>query len=1144
MTGYNLNQEQLAALDLNVHCAVHANAGSGKTSVLTLRFIKILLERQVPLDHIVAITFTKAAAAEMRSRIRMRLLELLTDKQRRAGLELSISDEEVCRRIRLWLRDLGSARISTFHAFCASLIRQYAFELGIDDNVRDIEENESAGYATEAVHRTLARALEPDSPLRDNLLEVLDEISVDSLEKQIKSVVRSAVRCAQYRQYFERGAETCLAERKECVEHELTRITHYVRTLIVEGLKENSGFESIVKCIDAINNTSNAGELKTVVAEWFTGKNELRKNHSCKELKQSGLVVSIPPQAVQYLELLDIEWHADREELLFKVGKLIWTLGEEAASEFRTIKRDRNCIDFDDMISIAGTMLESEDLALSVRSGISFIMVDEFQDTDPSQYELLVRLVPALDDKGAGGPNIFIVGDEKQSIYGFRDADVRLFHRATSAIQRANNRNSTDDGYRPLRMSYRMHQDLCRVVNECSGQVFSQFSGGDKKQEFDVTYQDLVPGRSHPTSPALGTLTVLLPPIVSDGDSKDVNNSQQAKKLEEYNRIASFIAEILNGTQERMIVETDRSSGNLVQRKPLPSDIAILTRSNDTVQKIVNALRERSVPFQTHGGRAFFSRPEVADLRCLLKAVANPSDDLATASLLRSPILRCSDADILAASLSVRGTTLQDGVHSLASSGSAGETMVSASALLKSLHQEVLTKPLHSLVRGVLLETRWHETLVNDSRKEQILANVDKVLDILRSTLEIPGAGIIDVLNALEPPDVDREADSMVVEQSNAVQVMTIHGSKGLEYPIVVLCGIDNRDYSPSEVWSDSIGLTLSIPTEQADPADLLSIVSLPDVASHTVNVALDIERDGAEAKRMFYVALTRAISHIVVSFSQPNPIESSSRFGHMVASGIWQSDAVSEALVLPYTPSEAKYIEPPKSSEHLIDLSAPLAPSRPQLISPSMLLSQGSPHNTDVQSRSSNTTSMEYGTAVHDALAHSIRRLNKSSSEEGIAEIIDILARNNIDRTTAMEGYNEVASVLESGLVSEYTNQLESARVEVRLVGVLSDVVLQGVLDVRFEREDGSIEVWDWKTNAVDSVDQIGLLGSSYRIQMCTYAWLCLKSFPNCPSVTTRLVFTKAITRGLAQIDAVHVWTRADMSTIEKELLEAIGSS
>ncbi|MBK6761488.1 MAG: PD-(D/E)XK nuclease family protein [Ignavibacteria bacterium] len=169
------------------------------------------------------------------------------------------------------------------------------------------------------------------------------------------------------------------------------------------------------------------------------------------------------------------------------------------------------------------------------------------------------------------------------------------------------------------------------------------------------------------------------------------------------------------------------------------------------------------------------------------------------------------------------------------------------------------------------------------------------------------------------------------------------------------------------------------------------------------------------------------------------------------------------------------------------------------------------------------------------------ITKFTGMSDEALTSEIVRALSMHDLDRTVALDAVTEILALLESSLLTSNTHHLSTARLETRLVGALNQIVFQGVMDVRFHPNDTTIEIWDWKTNNVASSDHLESVAAEYQIQMCTYAWLCLRSYPECSTVRTRLVFTKAASKGLHQIDHVQEWKREDMEEMEGAMMEAV---
>lgn len=1129
------HQEQLAALDLTVHCAVHANAGSGKTSVLTHRFLKILAETQTPMDKVVAITFTRAAAAEMKERIHRRLVELLHSPESRAEFVHSGTDEAFVKNIRGWINECGRSRISTFHSFCSSIIRQYADELNIDADVRDIEEQEASMLAAKAVDMAMATALDPQSPLHDETLAVFDDVSISAATDLVMRMARSRTFCALLNQrttddesvWLRRQHLAVLAVMKglaiDMLDEAIISVADYARIAPFDDL-----YEKLEATRATITNAEekNAVEMAVgLMSAWFTLKGTLLAPKA--KLDASGMAkefVLSKSTYTTYETLKKISWDDDRELRLLQLLRILATIGQMASENYTQLKRDRNGIDFDDMIGLAIELLEKEDVAHAIQSGISYLMVDEFQDTDPEQYRLLCLLVPALAGRDGAAPNIFIVGDDKQSIYGFRDADVRLFRRATLAIKQANLKHGDDDGYRPLSRSYRMHQDLCSMVNAMCVQIFGSVEAPspDDLLSYDVAYADLVAGITAPTSSALGTCSV----VIDEHDELDA--------------VARTIVQILNGTIERNIATFDRDSGEWLIRPPQPGDIAVLLPKNELVQNMADRLRSYNVPFQMHGGRAFFTRPEVSDIRALLTTCVDPSNDLAVATLLRSPYLRCTDAEITAAALTGRRSSLRDGLAQYVARGSASPALVEANRLLETWGTRILTMQIPEFVRSAQDDVRWHETIAKDDRRDQILANVEKTIDIIRSTIDGTGAGIHDAIEALVPPDVDREKEGELVSESNAVQLMTIHAAKGLEYGIVVLAGLNSGGGTSQTILTDQLGFTFDLPEKSAKLENPSELENMFDVLSHDMNKVLDKKRSEAESRRRLYVALTRAKMHIVISFPMSDPIEKGKALAKMLATALYAPGAK-----IPYqtiTPDEEveRYTDGRSArTEYIVVDHIPAPP--PTLISPSAMMRSFMSDEPRQDGDGSSSGGMIYGTAIHDALSGVITKFTGMSDEALTSEIVRALAMHDLDRTVALDAVSEIIVLLESSLITSHVHLLTTARLETRLVGALNQIVFQGVLDVRLHPNDTTIEIWDWKTNNVASSDHLESVAAEYQIQMCTYAWLCLRSYPSCSTVRTRLVFTKAASKGLHKIDHVQEWKRENMKEMEEGMMKAL---
>ena len=1121
--------EQHAALDLHVHCAVHANAGSGKTSVVTHRFVKILIETATPLDQIIAITFTRAAAAEMRERIHRLLADAQNSPELRASFASHLSDDQLVRQLREWAANISTARISTFHSFCAGVVRQYAEELELDAEIRELDAADASALVDDAVRRTITEHLRPTSQRASALTSVFDDVAIDT----VRAIIAHATRDSSFAAALASDPQhTRMERRRTWVSQQSLVIARDALQLFEEHLLPLSDIPAIadllerakhlkVRCADPDDHQV-ASEIEKLYTKTFTTKHEIRAALIPKDLRAS--IPTLPVASAELRALLPVlatPWDDIQEQRLDEILDVLEEVVCDARDRYRTLKREMNAIDFDDMIHYTLELLTDASIASALGKSVRYIMVDEFQDTDPLQYEVLSRIAPALRGDHAQTPNVYIVGDDKQSIYGFRDADVRLFRRATYALQQANQHHGTDTGYRPLVTSFRMHHRVAASVNAICSAMFGAVATPPitDTTSYDVGYQPLRSIPSHVESDHIGTCSVVT-------TMRDFSEA-----------IAHVVASMLNGTIRRDIAMHDRVSGTWSTRTAQPSDIAILVQTNPQVVQVGEALSRLGIPVDLHGGASFFSRPEVVDLRALLTACVAPTDNLAVATVCRSPLLRCTDADIASAALRGRRSSMRDGIAQCVADGVASPELARAHALLSTWEVASVRLTPAELVQRALDESGWYATLAREDRREQIRANVEKVLDIIRDAVDGTGGTLYDAVTALSPIDGDRERDGFVPSDGNAVRVMTIHASKGLEFGVVVLGGLATQPRPYTFITGDPLGLSFAIATTRIDPESPGSIMELPSLKSHAVMKLQQRQRDMAEYRRRLYVALTRAKMHIVMMHDDEEIDGSLPGMAGVLGEAL--ATTLSHVTVLPdrdSTPYEGTQVQ--REQIVLLDrLPTPL----PELISPTQFLDAHRWTDGDDRPMDADAAGAAYGIAVHDVLASTLPDLLRCLPDERLGIIARALATHQLDRTRAAEAALEITALLDTPLVREHNALLQSARREVRLVAALDDVVVQGILDCRLAHDDGSISVWDWKTNAVRNEADLDELAQVYHRQMQTYAWLCFRAYPECPTVTTRLVFTKAVVYGIAVSDRPLVWHRKDVDAMTDALRSAL---
>ncbi len=736
------------------------------------------------------------------------------------------------------------------------------------------------------------------------------------------------------------------------------------------------------------------------------------------------------------------------------------------------------------------------------RCSIDHLMVDEFQDTNPLQYKLLQLLVPDLQADGDRGPILFVVGDDKQSIYGFRDADVRLFREVELAAHRANQRMGVSDTSISLQRSYRMAPRLATSINTVCSHLFVEES------EYDVPYTQLDSGRADHPRHRIGTMR-LLHLCVPEADNGDAEGEETSDEL---TWVVRHVVAMLNGTDD--IVIEQRINGESLFVKPEPRHIGILVRKRDTVTHLARMMQTLGIPVQVHGGRAFFSRPEVTDVRNLLRVLSSQRDTLALTALLRSPLFRLTDDDLLEVASHGTDQKISWKAFAAAAMAHANTSIAAAWSVMQEFLQRVHTMPLDAFVLHALDRCKWFGTLRSDIRRNQAIDNVYKLLDLIHEAQQTDGATLLDVIRAISIPEgPDNEAE-VAAPHGNAVQIMTLHAAKGLEFPIVVLCGISSKPPADSAAFSEGLGPTYSLPDQRFELSQPTKPTKVGTSGRHLLNKLVEKFRQRAETRRLLYVALTRAQDHVfVVIKTQPLKDGGTSTSNPMVT-------MLHDVLHLFESPPPLTSDVPTWQSEvpvsALLDFSQTIPSSTmPLVVNISSLVSTGELHTGDATGEA-----REYGVMIHAAIAAIIGGKGLEAFEEDEVLTRFIQARSSW------------------GVIPH------DAWIESEWVGLLDQTMMVGRPDVVFSANPSTIMIWDWKViHAPTAADQRALL-KQYHVQLAGYAWLLLTAMPEVDTVEARLLFVPHASAMLDEWSIAVSFSRADLVRLEGQLRSAIASA
>jgi ATP-dependent helicase/nuclease subunit A len=802
---------------------VTAGAGSGKTLTLVGRYVR-LLEQDVPLRAIAAITFTEKAAREMRTRIRQTVdtwIARCTGEERTRWQGLAA--------------DLDAARVGTIHGLCTTLLRGHPAEAGLDPEFVVLDENQSARLQSEALEVALAwTAADHDA------VQIFAALSEQTVRDLLAAWL--AARSDTLAAFTRLGGDPLTiwsAALQRWLSEQFQQPTwlnplHELVSIKAKNVSDKLDIQrqAAVQAADRARQALKSGEWSAVLEQLTTLRSNLKTNVGAKGNWAEGDLDSLKLAMKDLAAFLDgsfaalvdrkrpVSWELDRlaAELLPQLHRVF----DQAAQEYQRLKDQARAVDFDDLEQGAARLLATQaEVRAYWQAEIQAVLVDEFQDTNERQREIVYQLTGFQPGQPGSGRGLFVVGDAKQSIYRFRGADVQVFQRVQADI--AQSGGATID----LDLTFRAHQPLTKALND----LLEPILGTTATQPFEVPFAPLTAYRT--TAPE----TLNAPYVeLRLGLGDDAANGRQIA--------AAALAQRLREVH-------DREGVNWGQ-------MALLFRASSGFAAYEDALERAGIPYVTVAGQGFYDRPEVRDLLNALHAIDDPADDLALAGFLRSPALGLSDAALLQLRWAADGqprsiwAALQDPTPDLSSADTA--RAVSARELIAELHLQAGRTPVATLLKRLLDATHYRAVVRHVTGGERSRRNIDKLLrDAQRS--ELVGVNdFLDYVTALR--DIAAREGEAPVEAGGAVQLMTVHKAKGLEFPLTVIADAAHQRRSAKAAWlfDDAFGLTLDV--EQSDVHNV----------AQRVAALRQAQQEAAEDRRLLYVAATRAKDRLVIS--------------------------------------------------------------------------------------------------------------------------------------------------------------------------------------------------------------------------------------------------------------------------------------
>lgn len=809
------------AEDLDATLFVEAGAGSGKTTALVSRIVGLVTTGKARLGDIAAITFTEAAAGELKGRLRAELKIVLQDTP---------ANTSVWDRLSTALAELDSSAVTTLHGFARRLLAEHPFDAGLPPGFVVSDEVDGAIRRQARRRAILDRIL--DSPDNELLIGVASIIGVGPA--QIETLV------ADLEGDWDRVAEWWTAE--ETTTERKPFDGTFDPTAFIEELRRAvslaehcSNDDDKLRChLDALS----AHLARIVLAAERAGpgggdgrdrRNLLRAILRCPKLSPSkGRAANWPKEVLE-------EVRTSLKGATSALDATLATLGAAVAHELVAQvaplvlqgAHDRlrgGNLEFHDLLVAARDLLRNDATRASLAKRFRFLLIDEFQDTDPLQLEIASLLATPPEGSAPSPGRLFFVGDPKQAIYRFRRADIALFFSARDTV-----------GAKTLSLvsNFRSVAPVLDWVNAVFGDLIGTGNQGQ------AAFEPLVPTRA----PLGGTAAFDPGPCVSylDGVAGSAGELRELEAAE----VSACISQIL---EQGWLVEAPGAGVRPVK----PSDIAVLIPTRGPLDSLERAMQRAGVAYSVEAASLAWSSGEVRELLVTLEAVDNPGDEIAVVAALRSPLVGCSDTELVQHRL---GGGSWDPLAQIGPG--AGGRVAHALATIGDWHSRAWALGAAEAVSMVITEGFSMESSAFRSSPGDAWRRLGMVEDLARR-IEAEGGGLRDLLR-LAKAQIDSAARSMErpvgSPRPDAVRVLTVHGAKGLEFPVVILAGLGAGIKSTSQpvLW-DQHGrpeVRLRDGVETSGHADLAGAESTAD--QH-------------ERVRLAYVAATRARDHLVVS--------------------------------------------------------------------------------------------------------------------------------------------------------------------------------------------------------------------------------------------------------------------------------------
>lgn len=899
--GVSWTTEQQQVIDLrNRNILVSAAAGSGKTAVLVERIVKIITDKNHPvdIDHLLIVTFTNAAAAEMRERIGNAIEKALDEQP---------GDEHLLRQLTL----IHNAQITTIDSFCLYVVRNHFHEIDLEPNFRIGDEGELKLLREDVLGKVLEQNYEEPSEAFSDFVEGYASGRTDAaLNEMILQLYEFSRSYPWPEKWLDSFVGIYRIENREELDRAewLAPLTQNIRfvlkdceQLLKQALavtQQDDGPDMYEKAVQSDLEKYEGLSRLTSFCELSGALSDIKYDRLASSRGFEGdpdkleLVKSLREQAKDVVKKLCRQYFFCSPEMMIEqlertepMLEEVVRLTKQFADEFAAAKRRKNLVDFHDVEHFALQILVDEETEKAKKTAEEFrdtfeeIMIDEYQDSNEVQ-ETLLR---SISREERGENNIFMVGDVKQSIYRFRLARPELFMKKYDSYSLEESTTQRID----LHKNFRSREEVLTCTNDIFYKIMARSLGN---VEYDAEAA-LYPGASYPVS------ADFIPEILLAGSNDELLEDTELsdkKTLE-----AKIVAEEIRHLMKTQPV-TDKATGEL--RAARYSDIVILLRSlSGWADSLVEVLNGNGIPAHTVSSTGYFSTVEVQTVLSMLRLLDNPRQDIPMAAVLRSPMAGLTDEELAVLRLEdgsvpfheavlelAEGLYEEDGQKEISDSEADSEAdqkqgrnadgkkeddieTTAHRKLLKfykkyrQLRQLVPDTPIHELIEIILRETGYGHYVAAMPAGSRRTANLNMLLEKAAAYEKTSYKGLfhfVRYIDELQKYDVDFGEADMVGENEDVVRIMSIHKSKGLEFPIVIVSGMgknfNKQDTRSKMVLHPELGIGL-------DYMDGKKRIKSPTIAKKAIAKQIELENLGEEL-RVLYVALTRAKEKLILT--------------------------------------------------------------------------------------------------------------------------------------------------------------------------------------------------------------------------------------------------------------------------------------